>query len=346
MARPTSAPALRLRLSRALAACTALLVFSGACTGTMHTATGDVMSSYTTDHVVPYLLTWPDADYACQMGAAFGPFIASFERVTDRPDLAALMSLMGAGICSEARSWEAELTYLRALRAGRADEAADAQQLAERHHMSAAMRFGAAYDRAVSAFGAFDKTCPKLEESDELFFLLGIASGAQAVMHDRAASGAAGISMSIPPIVARASKCLDWKKWWGVPRALAAAVWMTVPGSAPAGEDPKKALLEAVAAGDKAGVRLARALQVTALAGSGDDEATRQAITAHATALKQKSNPSFRLLDAYGAAMTRHMSDRIWTKDKGHRAPTGDWGSFPEKAPVGGGEDDNMLEGL
>jgi len=323
-----------------------VVLSSGACSGFINSTTGDVMSSYTVDHVVPYLMSTPDPDYACALGAAFGPFIASFERVTDRPDLAALMSEMGAGICAETRAWEADLAYLRALRAGRSEDAADAQRLAERQHMAAAMRFGAAYQRTVKAFGKFDKSCPELEPEDELFFLLGIASGAQAVMHDRAASGAAGISMGIPPIVARASKCLDWKKWWGVPRALAAAVWMSVPGSAPKGEEPKKALAEAVAAADKAGVRLARALQATALAGSGDEAATRAAITAHAAAVSKKGNAKYRLLDAYGAAMSRQLSDRIWTREKGHRAPTGDWGSFPEKAAADDGEDDDMLEDL
>ena len=324
----------------------ALVLMTAGCTGTLHSATGSTMSSYATGHMVPYLMTSSDAFYACSVGSAMGPFIASFERVSDRPDLPTLVSDMGAGICAEAAAWESDLAYQRALRGGRADEAADAQLLAERHHMAAAQRFGAAWDRTKAAFGDFSKTCPTFEPGEELFFLLGVASGLQAVMHDRAAGGHAGISMSIPPMVVRSIKCLDGKRWWGVPQALAAAVWLTVPGALPKGRDAAKALNDAVAMADKAGVRLARALQVQALAGAGKSADAKAAITAHAKAAKARpAAKQWRLLDAYGLAMTRHMADLVWTRETGHRAPTGDFGDFPEAAKPDDADDD-MLEGL
>ncbi len=318
----------------------------GGCTGTLHSATGSTMSSYASQHMVPYLMTSPDAAYACSVGNALGPFIASFERVSDRPDLPTLVSVMGAGICAEAAAWEADLAYQRALRGGRADEAADAQLLGERHHRAAAARFGAAWKRAEAAFGTLGKGCPELEPEQEIFFLLGIASGLQAVMHDRAARGAAGISMAIPRAVERATKCLNSKRWWGVPDALAAAVWLTVPGALPKGKDAKKTLTTAVAHGDAAAVRLSRALQVQALGASGDAAGAKAAITAHGKVLKtKKAAAKWRLLDAYGAVLTRHAADLIWTSETGHRAPTGDFGSFPEVVKPDADEDD-MLEGL
>lgn len=324
----------------------ALVLMTAGCTGTLHSATGSTMSSYATTHMVPYLMTSSDATHACSVGNALGPFIASFERVTDRPDLPTLVSDMGAGICAEAAAWEADLSYQRALRGGRADEAADAQLLAERHHMAAAQRFNAAWSRANAAFGDLSKGCPEVPAEQELFFLLGLSSGLQAVMHDRAAAGAAGISMAIPPIVARSVGCLDAKRWWGVPQALAAAVWLTVPGALPAGKDAAKTLNEAVAMGDAAGVRLARALQVMALSGAGKTAEAKAAISAHAKVAKAKpAAEQWRLLDAYGLVMTRQAADLIWTRETGHRAPTGDFGRFPEVVKPNPG-DDEMLEGL
>ena len=319
-------------------------VLSG-CTGVMHTATGDTMSSYNRMHLVPYLLSTGDTDAACRTGASFGNLVASFERVTDRPNVSAMMASMSAGMCAETEAWDAELDAIRALRAGRADDTQDARLRQERKHLLAAIRFGEAWKRANLAFGELGgETCPQLEEADKVMFLLGVASGMLAVMHDTGAGRTAGISMSIPMRVARASKCLDNKTWWGMPGALAGAVWLAVPGAAPKGADPIAHIEKSAQLSEAAGVRLARALQIETLRGAGKTKEMRAAIVALAASLRSKpSARRWRLLDTYAAQIGRHASDRVWCTEKGYRAPTDDFGELPASTQAEDDEDDDAF---
>ena len=314
------------------------------CTGFIHGQTGKTMSSYTRQHMVPHLLGSADVDAVCRTSAALGNFLASFERVSDRPDLPVMVSEIAAGMCAEEPAREAELDYDRAVRAARSSDARDAQIRLERGHALAAERYGRAWGRFEFAFGAVGELCPKLEDDDSVFFLLGLSSGLLASMHDRAAGGVVGISTGIPAAVARAADCLDAKAWWGVPWALQVAVWAVLPTGAPADIDATQRMADAVALGDAAGVRLSRAFEVQTLASQGDAERLRAAITAHAQAVAvMAADPRWRLLDAYGALLTRHESDRIWTREEGHRTPTRGFGQFPQKAPAAA---DDMLDDM
>ena len=67
----------------------------------IHGMTGDVMSDYTVKHLSPYVLGTQDLSMACEMGASLGPFLLSFERVTDQPDMAAVPTYMTAALCAE-----------------------------------------------------------------------------------------------------------------------------------------------------------------------------------------------------------------------------------------------------
>lgn len=318
------------------------------CSSFLYGQTGSVMSGYAGDHMVPYLLADDDVGMACQMGGALTGFVGSFERVADRPDLPVLVSYVGAGMCAEDVAREAELRQARAVRAGQATEAQDAALSGERAHLDAARRFYRAWQRAEAHFGELGKgACPKIDESEQVSYLLGLSAGMMAVMHDRGARGAAGVPTAIPPKVARAAACLDDKTWWGVPSALAAAVWMTVPGTGPADRKPQDVLAAAAATGDAAGVRLARALQVIALAGSGDEVAMRAAIAAHGAAIAAKAPPArWRLLDAYATLLTRHHADLVWTRELGHRAPTTGLGEMPARAAKPSAEDESVLDGI
>lgn len=324
------------------------LVFATGCTGFLHSQTGGVMSSYADRHMIPHLLADDDIGMACQMGGALTGFVASFERVSDRPDLPVLVSYVGAGMCAEAVAREAELRQARAVRAGQASEANDARLAGERAHRDAAARFYRAFQRAEARWpGIGDGACPTIEEDERVHFLLGLSAGMMALMHDRSARGTAGVPMTIPMRVARAAKCLDDAAWWGVPNALQAAVWMTVPGSGPKDADPKATLEAAAKIGDGAGIRLSRSLQVIALAGAGDEEGARAAITAHGEAVKTKVAPEkWRLLDAYARVLTRHEADRIWTREQGHRGPTDDFAALPVKPEAPSAGDDELIEGI
>ena len=330
------------------AAWTLVAATGSGCSSFLYGQTGAVMSGYAGDHMVPYLLADDDVGMACQMGASLTGFVGSFERVADRPDLPVLVSYVGAGMCAEDVAREAELRQARAVRAGQATEARDAALAGERAHLDAARRFYRAWQRAEAHFGELGKAgCPTIAEDERVSYLLGLSAGMMAVMHDRGARGAAGVPTAIPPKVARAAACLDDKAWWGVPSALAAAVWMTVPGSGPADRKPQDVLASAAATGDAAGVRLSRALQVIALAGAGDEAGMREAIAAHGAALAAKAPPArWRLLDAYATLLTRHHADLVWTREAGHRAPTTGLGEMPAKAARPSAEDESVLDGI
>ncbi len=332
-----------------------LLTFgASACTSALYGRTGAVITGYAHDHMVPHLMGDEDVGMACQMGAALTGFVASFERVGADPDLAAVVSFVGAGMCAEEVAREAELRQVRAVRAGNASEAQDAAIVAGRAHFDAARRFLRAYQRAERRFGAFGGACPKVSDDEEVVALLALSAGMMAVLHDRGARGAAGVPMTIPPVVARAAACLDDGRWWGVPSALRAAVWMTVPGAGPAskeGQDPlapaREALEAAAKRGDAAGIRLARALQVVGLTGAGDEAGARAAIAAHAAALQAKAAPArWRLLDGYATLLSRHEADRIWSHERGHRSPGVGIAELPAAPEAPSREDESVLDGI
>ena len=316
------------------------------CTGFFHKKTGDIMSSYAGDHMVPYMMGSSDLSMACETGVSMGAFLMSFERVTDPPRKAAMVTLVSAGMCAEADAWEADLRQLRAIRDGRASDARDARITEQRYHAVAAQRLFTAYNQAGEYFGTLGEGCPEFEEGDELFYLLGLSAGMLALVHDRGAEGMAGVPMDLPHQVARAASCLDNERWWGGPLALEAAVWAMVPGAAPEGNDPWDTLAAASELGEASGVRLARAFEVQILDIVGRDDEARVAIAAHAASLESTpSDPDWALLDSYATRMILHISDRAWTNDRGHRTPLGALGTFYQP-PVEIEEYDDLFDDL
>ncbi|WP_243393274.1 hypothetical protein [Leptospira perolatii] len=303
------------------------------------------MNSYAEEYLVPHFLASEDLDAVCTGGTALGPLVASFQRVGTEVHLPVMVAAMGAGICSERRAQEAELSYIAAVRKGKAEEAADFQAIQIRQEGMAAKRFGESYNHFVEYFGEWKGSCPSMNEEEQFYFLVGLASGLLAILHDRASQGYAGITTEIPSIVSQASKCLDPKKWWGTPLAFEAVVWMSVPGVTPAGKDPIKQLEEAVKLGDQAGVRLSRAFQIQAIAGQGNIELMKKLIKEHSSILeKVPPKKEFLLLETYAEALSRHESDKIWVKETGHRGPVA-FGPFPGKKKSSK-DDDDLLKDL
>ena len=328
----------RCRAGLLAAALTAVLATGFGCETFFHAQTGGIMISYAEGHMVPHMMGSDDLNMACETGASMGGFLMSFGRVTDEPHKAALVTLLAAGMCAEAEAWEADLRQIRAVWEGNASEARDARIAEQRSHAVAAQRFYAAFEQLEGEFGSPGDECPDLEEEDELFYLLGLSAGMLALVHDRAAEGTAGVPMDIPQVVARAAACLDNDRWWGGPMALQAVVWAMVPGAAPEGSDPWEVLTTASDLGETQGVRLARAFQVQILDATGRSEELREAIAQHAESLASTpSDPEWQLLDGYATRMILHISDRIWTADRGHRTPLGQLGAFwqPPVEPEG-----------
>lgn len=336
-----------MRLVNRLCALGALLALGPGCRGFMYGQTGDVTTHFAAEHVTPFVMSTDDAEMACASGLAMGNFTMSFERVTDRPNKAALSALASAASCAEAHAWEAELRSLRALRANQSEEAQDARVEEKRWHAVAARRYGAAWTRMTQAYGTPGGACPTLETpEDETLYLVGLIAGGQAVTHDRAAEGQAGIALDVPRLAARGSECLDDARWFGVPSALRAAVWLSVPGATPAGEDPWARLTAAAELGESKGMRLARAIQIESLAAAGRLEDVRAAIKTYAESRdRTPTYAAFRLLDQNGLMLVQQMSDRLWTREAGHRTPLGALGTFPGAAAPAT-EDASLFEGL
>lgn len=311
----------------------------------VYNVTGRTISSYADDHLIPFMLESKDLDSVCNAGVSLAPLIASFERVSPRPDLPVMVSMLGAGMCAERQAQEAELRYLAAVRKGKGEEATDHQAVEIRNHGLAAKRYGEAYKRFILYFGEWNGKCPSLSKDDQFYYLIGLSASLLAILHDRAAQGVANVPTDIPSLVSNASKCLNPDEWWGVPIALEAIIWLSIPGATPAGKDPFQQLDRAVAIGDKAGVSLSRAFQIQALAGRGNQEAIKKAVKEHAKVLeKGQSNPNYQLLESYAEQLSRHESDKIWIKEKGHRGPLL-LGSFPQ-GKRDTKEDDDLLKGL
>lgn len=320
-----------------------VLVCLGGCQSTMFATTGRMMSSYAVQHVLPSMMESADLGMACGAGVSMGGFLMSFERVAPAPDKAAVMTLLSAGMCAESEAWEAELRGLRKVRAGDAGEALDARIQEKTAHRTAAHRFHAAYEHLTAAFGPLDTQCPRVDPNDEVLLLLGLSAGVLATLHDRAADGSAGVPTTIPLAAARASLCLSDSRWWGAPMALRAAVWTSIPGSAPSDADPWQLLSNATRLGDAQAVRLARAFAVQANAAAGRDTAVRDAITQHALALKDRSAAeAWRMLDSYATRLIEHESDKLWTQATGHRTPTGRLGAFWDDSQAT--DDDGMFD--
>jgi hypothetical protein len=298
----------------------------------LNAMTGNMMSDYSVKHVVPHVFETGDVDMACKLGVSMGPFLLSFGRVTTPPDRSGIVTMLAAGMCAEADTREAELDQLRALKTGRAAEAQDARVREHRAHEVAAARYYQAFQRFSRAFGEPGGECKKIEKEDELLYLLGLTSGMLSVLHDRAAAGVIGVPLDIPRKVAAGAACLDSDRFWGVPRALQAAVWASVPGSAPAGSpDPFVVLQQSARLGQEKGLRLAGSFLALISANAGKTEILRAAIKGHAAAVRDKpALEAYRTLDRYATMLVEHESDKLWTQATGHRTPVGGFGTFPE----------------
>ncbi len=284
-----------------------------------------------------------DVDEACRMGAALTDAILAAGSGARSPDRALILSESTAAMCDEAAAWEAELAALQAETTLPASDPAriaaikDARIRGARHHRRAAARYYRAYQHLEAVWGSPDATnCPRLRGNDAFIYLLGLYAATEAVLHDKAGGGDVGVPLDLLPRVARATTCLDAEAWWEVPRALQAAAWASIPGSAPKGVDPWTQLREAAEAGADSGVRLGWALHALIADNAGREQDVRRCIRAHAASVRKvPPNPKWALLDGYARRVTLHESDLIWMMARGHRTPA--FGRLPEDDTAGPG---------
>jgi hypothetical protein len=291
--------------------------------------------------VIPAIIELPDLDLVCQFGhSVVGGITAATAK--NPADKALILAYAASGICAERQARESRLHVDLAMEnyeplgTSRSAIATDARLATQRLYAIAAHRYLMAWERTVSSYGL---DCPKLNDKEQVLYLVGLVAGDLALISDTAAGSLIGVPQNTILAAARAAECLDNDLLVGLPSALRAVAWATIPGSGPDDVDPWKLLDEAAIQGETAGVRMGRALQVFAAANVGDEVLVKRALKAHAAALDKPANPKWALLDRFAYETSLFESDLLWIAAKGHRTPN--LGEFPnqtllEDDPFGG----------
>lgn len=317
-----------------------------ACNGVI----GNTLAGSTDRLVMPYVMRTGDIGVGCAVGEGLGAMVGAFNDDSHRAAKTSVVSTLSAGMCMEDDVWEAQLDIQRAFRRGDAEGAHDASARESRAHVVAARRYLAAWTLLADEYGVPEPgdSCPKLKkDTDQLIYMLGLSAGVLAVVHDMGAGGQAGVPMSIPAGVVRATECLDDDKWWGAPNAMKAAIWALVEGSPDVG-DPWALFAESIAKGQKAGVRLPGAFMAQTASSMGREPQLRAAIREHVASLgSTPTDPKWAMLDRYATAIVQHESDRLWTAQVGYRTPADAFGTFPDDVKVDDTKvDDNMFDDI
>ncbi|WP_419811209.1 hypothetical protein [Bacterioplanoides sp.] len=312
------------------------LIFLSGCS-TIYQTTGWFAYDYTEDYAIPYSLKGDDPQMACALSESMTGALLSFSEVAYTPDRQAIAMHMMAGACAEERAREHALTYLRALKAKNVSEAKDARIREKREYALAANRQYKAYQHMLAAFVEGDDVarevgneCPELDEDEELFWMMGILSGFQAVMSDVRSQGQVDVPQNIAMQSVRGIQCLDNQRWWGVPQAINAAVGIMLPRA----EDPQavqawKDMQQASDIASAVGVRLVHAIEVTVADGRDEHQKLRDAIRRHVRSINTTpSNAQFRMMDITATRQILAISDRLWTEATGSRTPIGGLGTF------------------
>lgn len=315
------------QILKALIVASTLVAVSGC--SSIYRTTGWFAYDYSETYAMPYVMKTDDTQMGCAMSEAMTPMLLSFSELTWSPDRLATTMYMQAGACAEAEAGEEGLTYLRAYKAQNIAEAKDSRIRQKRLFALAASRQYKGYQHMVAEFGEPGETCPDMDQDEEFFWMLGLVSGLQAVMSDVRGQGEVGVPKDIAMKSVRGSQCIDAKRWWGIPKAMQAAVWTMMPDNAPEGVDPWEELKQASLIAGDAGVRLAQAVEVVIADGSGNEERLRDAIRRHAQSIKTKSpSKEYRMLDVVATQQVLAVSDRLWTEATGSRTPVGGLGTF------------------
>ena len=306
-----------------------LQLFLSSCT-VVYKSTGDILLGYAEDKGVPYMLASNDVPLACSMAEAFTPFLLSFSRVTTPPDQLAIVFYLMAGNCMEAEAQEQELRYLRAIYAKNSIEAQDARIAQQRLLEIAARRQLKGYYSLIAAKTEPGGVCPGFDSANaEQYWLFGLLNGIQAIMNDIASGGNTGVPLDIAAKVARGAACLDNEKWWGVPEAIQAAIWITIPGNESADKSPRQVLQQSIQIAEQQGIGVSHVLAAQVYLGQGETEEVKQIIRSYASLGKQvPDNQELAILNEVSRLQIQAISDRLWTEATGKRTPLGKIGSF------------------
>ena len=293
----------------------------------------DILLGFTKSQVVPYVLTTDDVKAGCAMIDAFAPVISSFPLNKSVSYQLVIVFDFFLGTCIEFKAWEQELRYLRASYANNVAEAQDARIQQKRLLNQAAQKQLKAFHNLSFAFKEESgRDCPDLATAKgEFYWLTGMLGGLKAILNDLSSEGTAKVPLDIAFKVSRGIECLDNQKWWGLPRAIQAAVWVSFPGNKPANIDPLTMLEQSIQTGLSRGMRLPQVVAVQIYIGLGDIEQIKNIIRHDVKRSHQFTpNPEFRFLDEVVTVQLQAVSDRLWTEATGKRTPIGGVGRFSD----------------
>lgn len=296
----------------------------------MYKGTGSSLIAYAEDHGVPYILATDDVAFSCSMVESFAPFLLSFSRIISSPEQLAVLFYVMTGNCIEYKAWNEELRYLRAIYTKDPIEAEDAR-IAQQHFLVlAAQRQLTGYHYLGLAYSEPGAECPLLNtDKDEFYWLMGLISGLQAILNDIAAAGNADVPLDIAAKIGRSASCLNNKKWWGVPEAIQATIWITIPANKPFDKDPYQVLTGSMKRGIEQGIAISHVLAAQVYLGLGKIETVKHIIRDYSKPNNQRIiNEAYKILNQVSTMQIQHISDRLWTETTGHRTPIGKIGTF------------------
>ncbi len=296
---------------------------------TIYKTTGDILVHFSQDQLLPYMLTYDDVRMGCITGEAQTPLLMSFQTAGSSPEKLGVMTFTTAAVCAQNKAWDANLRYLRAIKAGHVSEAQDARTDEKRWSALVAERLLKAYHLMMGVYGPLeDGQCPRLRgDLDQLVWLVGNISGLNALIADTTADGTVGVPRDMVGKVAQHMTCLDNEKWWGAPKGVQAAIWTLLPQLMPEGAQPWAILHHSEQLGFEKGVRVSSALYAVSAYSKGDTQKLRQAIRDFA-ANDKNLDPDYAMIDAISAQIVRSLSDQLWTENTGKRTPLNGLGTF------------------
>ena len=297
--------------------------------------TGKILVGFIENHAVPYVLKTDDVAMGCMMAEALTLLIPSLTLVNAPPYKLAIIFDFLSGSCAEFKAKEEELRYIRATHIKNVTEAQDARILQKRFLNLAARRQLKGYLSLELAFAAAPgQTCPDFTSwNDEFYWLVGLMDGLQAVLNDLASEGGANVPLDISLKVGRGASCLDNKRWWGLPNAIQAAIWISFPAHRPNGTAPLQALDQSVNTGLQQGMRIAQVIAAKIYTGLGHSDQVKQIIRNNVESRTSiAANPDFLFLNQVASMQLQAISDCMWTEATGRRTPFGGLGTFWDDA--------------
>ncbi len=293
--------------------------------------TGRLLVGFIENHAVPYVLKTDDVAMGCVMSEALTLLIPSLAKMNASPYKLAVMFDFLSGSCAEFKAREEELRYIRAIYVKNVTEAQDARILQKRFLNLAARRQLKGYLNLELAYPEMPgNVCPEFTSwNDEFYWLVGLMDGLQAVLNDLASEASAKVPLDISLKVGRGAGCLDNERWWGLPNAIQASIWVSFPGHKPAGTKPLLLLDQAMSTGLQQGMRIVQVIAAKIYTGLGNSERVKEIIRSNVkTRASISANPDFLFLDQVASIQLLAISDFMWTEATGKRTPIGGLGTF------------------